>query len=67
MTYIAQQKKYIQNELEIDKANLKKLEQLLKGIAKGHATNNQLSETFLNACGEYTSNKFIIYLFIRNS
>ena len=50
-------KKYIQEQLEINRTSSKKLWQLLNGIVKGHPTNNQLPETFLNINGDHISDK----------
>ena len=50
-------KKYIQEQLEINKTSSKKLWQLLNGIVRGHPTNHQLPETFLDTNGDQISDK----------
>ena len=48
-------KKYIQEQLEINKTSSKRLWQILNGIVKGQPSNHQLPETFLNTDGDHIS------------
>ena len=50
-------RKYILNQLEVNKTNSRKLWQILNGTVRGKSTHNQLSETFKNTSGEEITDK----------
>ena len=50
-------RRYLQNQLELNKTNSKKLWQVLNGVIKGKSTYSQLPDAFVNENGELISEK----------